>query len=40
METEQRVNGVQFSRIRKRSYKRALRRAQLHGVIMYQSVKT
>ena len=36
METEQRVDGVQFSRICKRSYKRALRRAQLHGGTMHR----
>ncbi|CAE6911687.1 unnamed protein product [Symbiodinium sp. CCMP2592] len=30
------TSGVKFSRIRKRSYKRALRRAQLHGTTMYR----
>ena len=36
MEVEQRVTGVQFSRIRKRSFKRAVKRAQLHGSTVYR----
>ena len=32
----QRVRGPSFSRIRKRAFKRAVKRAQLHGETMYR----